>query len=191
MSATFNVGERVRMIRESRNLTRDELAGLSRLSRELIISIEESRDLPFLAPLVRIARTLGVRLSTFLEDTNQAGPAISRNNIKKPGIKHSGDKTELFDLNFHPLASGKAGRHMEPHIIDIKPSAEKKFSVSSHQGEEFIYVLTGAIEVIYGDEKYQLQEGDSIYYESIIEHHVHTATTDPARILAVVFSNCN
>ena len=69
MSHVKNVGEKVRKIRESRNLSQAELAERSKLSLELISKIEESKELSFLAPLVRISRSLGVKLGTFLDET--------------------------------------------------------------------------------------------------------------------------
>ena len=91
-------------------------------------------------------------------------------------------------MEYHSLAKQKAGRHMEPFIIDIQPSEEKNFKLSAHEGEEFIYVMEGEVEIEYGKEKYNLKVGDSIFYDSIVEHHVHGATGKSARILAVVYT---
>ena len=189
MTHVKNVGEKVRRIRESKNLSQDELAGRSKLSKELIAKIEESKDLPFLAPLIRIARTLGVRLSTFLDEANEPGPVISRSSSRKPGLGfiHK-DSSDPSNMSFHPLASDKAGRHMEPFMVDIQPIKESDFLLSSHEGEEFIYVLSGDIELSYGAEIFKISAGDSVYYDSIVSHHVHTANEKPARILAVVYS---
>jgi len=189
MAQIKNVGEKVRKVRELKNLSQEELAEKSKLSKELITKIEESKDLPFLAPLIRIARTLGVRLGTFLDDASETGPVIARSesNKKRVRISHK-SSVDFFDMNFFPLASGKAGRHMEPFIIDIMPSKDNVFTLSSHGGEEFIYVLMGEIEISYGTELYKLEEGDSIYYDSVVSHHVHTANENPARIIAVVYT---
>ena len=73
---------------------------------------------------------------------------------------------------------------MEPFIIDIQPSVSKDFILSAHEGEEFIYVLSGEIEINYGKAVYHLQEGDSIFYDSIVEHHVHAHKEKGAKILA-------
>jgi len=184
-----NVGEKVRKIRESLNLSQEELANRSKLSIDLIARIEDSKDMPFLAPLIRIARTLGVRLSSILDVTSQPGPIISRKETGKIGLGflHK-DSQDPSNMSFHPLASEKAGRHMEPFIIDIEPVIDSEFLLSSHKGEEFIYVLSGEIELTYGKEKYNISAGDSIYYDSIVSHHVHTANAEQARILAVVYS---
>ena len=48
---------------------------------------------------------------------------------------------------------------------------KKAMNSSSHEGEEFLYVLEGTIEVIYGQNNYVLETGDSIYYDSIVSHH--------------------
>jgi uncharacterized cupin superfamily protein len=77
---------------------------------------------------------------------------------------------------------------MEPYIIDIYPSSEEGYKLSSHEGEEFIYVLHGEIEVMYGKDIYTLTEGDSIYYDSIVKHHLHSRGESTARILAVVYA---
>jgi quercetin dioxygenase-like cupin family protein len=73
---------------------------------------------------------------------------------------------------------------MEPFIVDIEKDSEQP--KSSHEGEEFIYVLEGAITVEYGKDTYTVKRGDSIYYDSIVPHRV-TAEAD-ARILAVIYT---
>ena len=76
---------------------------------------------------------------------------------------------------------------MEPFIVDINPSEEKEFQLSAHEGEEFIYVMCGTVEIDYGKDKYLLSEGDSIYYDSIVKHHIHGANGQAAKILALVY----
>ena len=76
---------------------------------------------------------------------------------------------------------------MEPFLIDIIPS-ETEFTLSSHEGEEFIHVLEGVIEINYGKDIYVLESGDSIYYDSIVAHHVHACPNTSAKILAVVYT---
>lgn len=78
---------------------------------------------------------------------------------------------------------------MEPFLIEIAPSEEgEDFILSTHEGEEFIYVLNGVVEINYGKNTYILEEGDSIYYDSIVAAHVHAAADNKARILGVVYT---
>ena len=91
-------------------------------------------------------------------------------------------------LDFYSLAAHKRDRHMEPFLINIHPGQGKAPVLSSHEGEEFIYVLSGVVEIHYGKESYHLNEGDSIYYDSIVPHEVRAANGVEARILAVVYA---
>lgn len=188
MSLVKNVGEKIRKIREFRNLSQEELADKSRLSKDLISGIENSREMPFLAPLIRIARTLGVRPASLLDESSEIGPVISRGESQKKAASfvHKSDAS-MTALNFIPLAVNKSGRHMEPYLIDIMPDSKKHYSLSSHEGEEFIYVLSGDVEISYGKDIYTIAIGESIYFDSKIDHHVHSANQNPARILAVVY----
>ena len=77
---------------------------------------------------------------------------------------------------------------MEPFIVDIEPGLQSDHMLSSHEGEEFIYVLEGEVEINYGKETYTLAKGDSIYLDSIVLHNVHAANQNSARILAVVYA---
>jgi len=184
------IGSKIKGIRESKNLSIAEIAERSGLSAEQITSIENDQYLPSLGPLIKIARALGVRLGTFLDDSDDLGPAVCRaaDRENTSSISFSNDSADARKhMEYHPLAKQKAGRHMEPFIIDIQPSEERDFQLSAHEGEEFIYVMSGEIEINYGKESYVLKEGDSIFYDSIVKHHVHGAPGQQAKILAVVY----
>ena len=183
------VGSKIKGIRESKNITIAEMAERSGLAVEQVESIENDAFLPSLGPLIKIARALGVRLGTFLDDNDALGPVVSRAaEHYDSSISFSNDAAEARkNMVYHSLAKQKAGRHMEPFIIDINPSEEKEFKLSAHEGEEFIYVMEGEVEIAYGKEIYTLRAGDSIFYDSIVKHHVHGAAGQAARILAVVY----
>jgi transcriptional regulator with XRE-family HTH domain len=189
MSEKNPIAEKVRSVRESRNLTQDQLADRAGLRKELVSQIESGSLIPSLSPLIRIARALGVRLGTFLDDQERVGPVIVRSGEQRKAVRFS-DKSHPghSDLDFFSLAANKAGRHMEPFLVEIHPSSAEEAKPSSHEGEEFIYVFSGDVEVVYGTEIYRLAAGDSIYYDSIIAHNVHSTGDRPARILAVVYA---
>ena len=184
------IGSKIKSIRESKNITIDEISERSGLSVEQINSIETDTNLPSLGPLIKIARALGVRLGTFLDDSDALGPIVCRaaDREKENSISFSNDAADARKhMEYHPLAQQKAGRHMEPFVIDINPEESPSFQLSAHEGEEFIYVMQGEVEIVYGKETYTLKEGDSIFYDSIVNHHVHGAPGKAAKILAVVY----
>ena len=97
-------------------------------------------------------------------------------------------KKYVKSKDFSKEANEDMRRHMEPFIIDVMPTEDTDFVLSSHEGEEFIMVMEGIMEISYGKNTYLLEEGDSIYYDSIVPHHVHAYEGQAAKILAVVYT---
>lgn len=185
------IGEKIKNLREMKNLSLEEVAERSGMSTTQISQIEANEELPSLAPLIKIARVLGVRLGTFLDDQQELGPVICRKESidEKDGIRFSNNaKTVHKNMSYFSLSQDKSGRHMEPFLIDIQPAKNADFMFSTHEGEEFIYVLEGVIEINYGKETYVLEKGDSIYYDSIVAHHVHAGDEKTAKILGVIYT---
>lgn len=190
MDYTNIIGEKIKSLRTTKEISIDELAESTGLSVEQIKRIEDNIDIPSLAPLIKIARALGVRLGTFLDDqTNEDGPVVCRKGDADDTISFSNNASDARQhMHYHSLSKAKSDRHMDPFIIDIDENGETQFSLSAHEGEEFIMVLKGKLEVEYGKKKYVLGEGDTIYYDSIVPHHVHAYEGKAARILAVVYT---
>ena len=188
MTETNVIGNKIKQAREAQKMSVEELAGSSQTSVELIEQLESGALVPSLTPLLKIARSLGVRLGTFLDDIPQTGPVVVRSGQSENIIRFSGNKPDssTSTLDFFSLGSNKQDRHMEPFVIDVHPSQLEECKLSSHEGEEFIYVLTGNIEVCYGKDQYSLTIGDSIYYDSIVPHYLYASGNDDAKILAVV-----
>ena len=189
MAVEKNVGEKIRQIREFKKVSRAELSERTNLDVSLIKKLEDDKMVPSLAPLIKVARALGVRLGTFLDDSDQLGPVLMRSDKHAEGVRFVSQGSGAREhLNFLSLASDKAGRHMEPFIVEIEPSEQSDYMLSSHEGEEFIFVLEGEVEINYGKDVYRLKQGDSIYMDSIVSHNVHAGSNQPARILAVVYA---
>jgi len=170
-------------------MTNEALAECSGLTFSQIDLVLSSDAVPSLAPLIKIARALGVRLGTFLDDSAALGPVIHRKEeVQSPATFSSQLSNANSHLDFFSLAASKAGRHMEPFLIDIKPSSVYNPILSSHEGEEFIFVLQGSVRIDYGTETQVLYKGDSIYYDSIVDHLVSAIDDEPAQIVAVVYT---
>jgi transcriptional regulator with XRE-family HTH domain len=190
-------GERITELCKTYSMTRETLAERSELDIELIRRVEEEGYIPDLAPLLKISRALGVRLGTLLDDHEELGPVITKKGAAADvarfitgadgGTKRNAGQGHFF----HALAAGKGGRHMEPFIVDMEHDADQP--KSSHEGEEFMYVLEGTIKVEYGRDSRVINQGDSIYYDSIVPHRVFSCSPDgtaggTAKILAVIYT---
>ena len=189
MPVTNKLGARVRQLREAREMTLEQLAEQSQCHVELLHRIEAGDLVPSLAPLMSIARALGLRLGTLLDDEPHEGPVLVKSGESPSTIRFAGNDPHATSSNlvFNAMAAGKRDRHMEPFLIDVQPCGAKTPPVSSHEGEEFLYVLSGSVQVSYGETVYQLEAGDSLYYDSIVPHNV-CAKAGVARILVVVYA---
>lgn len=187
MQKQSQLGDRLRQIREGRKIEGKDLAKRAGISEELLQQIENNQTIPSLSPLIKIARSLGVRLGTFLDNEVTQSPVVVRAGTSDKVVRFK-DSQRLYgnELDFYSLAANKKDRHMEPFLIHISPSDSEESSPSTHEGEEFIYVLEGAIQIQYGQKEYTLQAGDSIYYDSILPHDVQSAGKKSAKILAVI-----
>ncbi|MCL2066417.1 MAG: cupin domain-containing protein [Treponema sp.] len=193
--ATQTPGQRIAELRSTYSISRETLAERSGIPVNLIEKIEDEGHIPGLAPLIKIARALGVRLGTLLDDQEKLGPVITRageaaaSERFKTGLpeKQAGAaKKDQQGLSFKALAADKNGRHMEPFIVDIETDAVQE--KSAHEGEEFIHVLSGNLSLEYGTESHTLKAGDSVYYDSIVPHRLLCADSQPVKILAVIYT---
>jgi len=184
-----SVGKKIQQLREARKLSIEQLAEQCQTDVKVIEELESDQLVPSVAPLLKIARGLGVHLSTFLDDNPTSGAVVARAGQSKTAIEFSGlGPYCVSTLEFHPLALNKKDRHMEPFIVDVNVSVPEECTFSSHEGEEFIYVLKGEIEVLYADDRYVIGVGDSIYYDSTTPHQVKAVGDKDAQILAVIFA---
>jgi transcriptional regulator with XRE-family HTH domain len=181
------VGQRIKSFMEQKDINMEELVRRTELSSDFLHTVVEDSVYPSLGPLLKIARALDVRLGTFLDDQFSKDPLVIRQAERKNELSMLRGKNKPVDLKFYSLGKGKSDRHMEPFYVEILPESAEEKHLSSHEGEEFIVVQHGDVEVIYGDETYSLTQGDSIYYNSIIPHCVSCVGQKPAAIYAVLY----
>lgn len=190
MSTENKIGAKVRRLRDAKQMTVEQLAEQSQCHAEQIRQIEAGALVPSLTPLMEISRALGVRLGTLLDDDPIDGPVVFKAGQSPNVIRFSGKdpNASSSNLDFHSMGAGKRDRHMEPFLIEVKPRSGEIPPLSAHEGEEFIFVLSGTIQITYGRTTYDLEAGESIYYDSIVPHDVHAMSDASARILAVVYA---
>lgn len=184
---TGKVSRRIKSFMEKRGMDVQGLAGTTGLDPKFIETMLEQEVYPPLGPLMKIARALGVRLGTFLDDQESCDPYIVRKAERTSEFSVLGGKNKAAALKFYALGKGKTDRHMEPFFVEILPESAREKTLSSHEGEEFIAVISGSIEVIYGNETHVLSAGDSVYYNSIVPHYVSCAGEEKAEIHAVIY----
>ena len=184
---TGKISQRIKYYMEKREMDLSGLAGATGLDKNFLDTMIKEETFPPLGPLMKIARALGVRLGTFLDDQDSTDPYIVRQSDREAEFSVLAGKNKPAALNFYSLGKGKTDRHMEPFFVEIFPESAKEKHLSSHEGEEFIAVVSGSIEIIYGKDTYVLHAGDSVYYNSIVPHYVSCAGEEKAEIHAVIY----
>lgn len=178
------VAQRFKMYRERMSMSVDDLATKSGIAQSVIEAIEAGEVIPSLGVLTKLARALGQRLGTFMDDQFKPDPIITRSAAIEKQVA-SGRENELGYATAS-LALGKPDRHMDPFRIEF--SADGVDEVSSHEGEELIICIAGEVELTYGVEKMVLKAGDTAYYNAVVKHGLRALGGKRASIYGVVFT---
>jgi transcriptional regulator with XRE-family HTH domain len=187
-SQELRVGERIRELRESKGLSLQDMANRTGYSSALLSQVENHFISPPLGGLIKIAKALEVKVGTFFGDEPRESYAIVRKDERKHISRFASKEGVSYGYSYESLGFDKKDRQMEPFLVTLEPATVKSEKLSSHDGEEFIFVLEGEMETILGDHKDILYAGDCIYYDSTIPHKVQCHREFPTKILAVLWT---
>jgi transcriptional regulator with XRE-family HTH domain len=182
------VGEKIKVLREQKGLSLKDVADQTGFSTALISQMENHLISPSLGTLIKLAKALEVKVGDFFGETHEEPFAIVRKDERKTISRFASKEGVKYGYGYESLGFEKKNRHMEPFIVTLEPATIKTSKTSTHEGEEFIYVLEGEMEVIFGDHRDVLYPGDCIYYDSTIPHRVQCHQEKVTRILAVLYT---
>ncbi len=181
------VGSRIRQIRTQKGLTLADVAQRTGLDEQTLSDIEEASASPPLGVLVRLGKALEMKLGTLIATGEDRPYAVVRVHERQKMSRYASQRGTRYGYTYQALAPQKKNRSMEPFLVTLEP-IEEDVPPSTHDGEEFIFVLEGKLEVTIGDVKEILERGDTIYYDSTQPHLVRPHGGQPARIVAVLYS---
>jgi transcriptional regulator with XRE-family HTH domain len=182
------VGEKIKQLRERRGLSLKEVADATGFSTALLSQMENHLVSPSLGSIIKLAKALDVRVGDFFGETQGEPFALVRKDERKTVSRFASKEGVSYGYSYESLGFEKKNRRMEPFIVTLEPATLKTSKTSVHEGEEFIFVLDGEMEVIFGDHTDVLYPGDSIYYDSNIPHRVQCHQDKVTRILAVLYT---
>ncbi len=185
---SLHVGEKVKRLREGAGLSIEQLAERAGLEPHELERIEREMISPALGVLTKVCDGLGVRLGRFFDMGPRKYYALVRSSDEKVGTRVASKSGADYGYEYTSLGFEKRERVMEPFLITINPPSDSSEmeKPSTHDGEEFVYVLEGELEIQLEDEHFLLKPGDSIYYDASVPHRVLHRGQGPARVLAVI-----
>ena len=182
-----NVGERVKAVRKKRGLSLDDVSLRTDIDISVLEKIEEGAVAPPLGVVIKLAKALEMKMGYFISGADVRPYTIVRGGDRKTVSRYDSKKGKHYGYEYESLAPHKKDRHMEPFLVTLEPS-ETEEERSTHDGQEFIYVLDGLMEVRLGEEIHVLEPGDAIYYDSTVPHLVKCHGRKKTRILAVLYA---
>ena len=180
-----SIGERLAALRSQRRVTLERLAAVTGFTKGYLSKIENSRKVPPIGSLARIATALGVDIAYFF----QSREAPARDAVS---VVHRKDRQPVvrggtaFGYDYATLAHHRRHKRMEPFLFSFPRRIDRHVHFQ-HQGEEFVFILSGRVEFEVNGEKYILEEGDSIYFDAS-QPHKGRALGSSAKAIVVTYT---
>jgi len=178
------IGPRIRAIREEKGVSLDELAKLTGFDVAFLSGIEKGEVQPQLGTMIKLSKALDSAFSRLVSGAGEKLYSITRKGERRPAARSTSKTGKKHLYSYKSLSPGVKGRHMEALVVQLLTATQKDVSV--HDGEEFVFVLDGTVLLDIGDERFELEPGDSAYYLSTTPHLI-AAKKDKATILAVLY----
>jgi transcriptional regulator with XRE-family HTH domain len=181
------VGERVKQVREKKGLSLEDIYKRTDIDITLLSQIEEGAVSPPLGTIIKLAKALEMKMGFFISGREEQAYTIVHREDRKPVSRYDAKRVKHYGYEYKSLAPHKKNRHMDPFLVTLEPS-ETDEERSSHDGQEFVFVLQGEMEVRLEEKIHVLGPGDAIYYDSMVPHLVKCHSDETTMILAVLYT---
>ena len=152
----LQLGAKLRRLREDRGLGLAKVAEHTGLEESQLSAFEADEASPAVGDLLRIASCLDVSIGHFFQTTipEQRIEVVRAN--ERWTVRPRGQAGETLGYRYHALSHGLTEKLMAPFLIEVPPGQESAATRSSHDGEEFLFVLAGRVEVEVAGAEFQL-----------------------------------
>ena len=183
-SSVQDIGPRMKALREEKKLGLEELADATGFDTSYLARIEEGREQPQLGTIIKLSKALDAAFSRLVSGPGDKPYAVTRKSQRKPVSRTTTPRGQKQLYSYQSLDAEVQGRHMEALLVLLEENPDEETSL--HEGEEFIFVLEGRVVAKVGEDRFELEPGDSVYYLSTVPHLV-AAKQGQATILAVLY----
>jgi quercetin dioxygenase-like cupin family protein len=172
------VGKKIKKERLKKKMTLDRVANETGFSVDYIKSVESGKSIPPVGTLLQISRALEIDSSFLLKE--------QESNVEDR-IKAYAKRTDNYA--YTTLTLGAENKHLKAFRVTIDPGQEHTGVGYQHEGEEFVYVLSGKIEVHVGDHVNVLDANSSLHFNSGIKHQLKNISKEIAELLVVIYTS--
>jgi quercetin dioxygenase-like cupin family protein len=176
--ALVPVGKKIRKERLKKKKSLDRVANETGFSIDYLKEIEAGKKIPPVGTLLQLAKALEIDSGFFLRE--QESSLRSR-------IRAYTKRTENYA--YTTLTPGAESKHLKAFKVTIDAMQDHKGVGYQHEGEEFVYVLSGKIELTVGDHVNVLDVGESLHFNSGIRHKLRNVGKEKAELLVVIYGS--
>lgn len=174
-----SLGERLKKLRQNRDMSLETLANETGYKAGYIDRIEKEEVIPPVAVLLTMAQALKVDSGVLLQDEDEQEAAERRSDAVRK-------RTDRY--SYQVLTPETGHKHLKGFLVAIDPASDLDGAGYQHEGEEFHYVLSGEVEVKVGENVNQLKAGDSLHFNSSLVHTLRNTGDEICEILVVLYT---
>lgn len=172
-----SVGKKIKKARSDKKMSYETLANETGFSIDFLKKVESGRVTPPVGSLLQISRALEIDSGDLLKE--EEGRMHDR-------IKAYAKRTSNYA--YTTLTPGAENKHLKAFRVKIDAMKSHEGVSYNHEGEEFVYVLVGAIEVVVGEHVNTLGPGDSLHFNSGIQHLLKNTGGTDAELIVVIYN---
>ena len=170
------IGKKIKKARTQKKVSFSTLANETGFSVDYIKDIEAGKETPPVGALLQISRALEIDSGFFLR---------KQESTLKKRVKAYTERTENYA--YTTLTPGAENKHLKAFRVIVDPLKDHKGIGYQHEGEEFVYVLEGKIEIVVGENINKLKKGESLHFNSGIRHTLRNAGEEKAELIVVIY----
>ena len=176
-------GTRLAALRLLSGLSLEDVAARSGLTKSYLSKLERGLSQPSIATVLKLAKTFGVPSGKLLGGAPEPDEIlVVRKEDRVPFSRTEGRAGYAYEA----IASQRADKSMTPFVMRPPLRSGAEMDLVTHAGEEFVFVISGEMEIVFADRKHALSAGDSVYFDASIPHRSRSLGAVPAEALVVV-----
>jgi len=172
-------GAKMKQLRQTRKISFEQLANKTGFSQRYLKEIEEGITIPPVSAVIQIAKAFSVDSGSFLSAEEQEA---SQRRRRESFFK----RTQAY--SYKTLTPEAEQKHMKAFLVTIDPKENHRMVEYRHEGEEFLYVLKGQVEVRVGENQNLLKKGETLHFDSGITHKLSNLSDEEAKLLVVIYT---